>query len=203
LILPDTTRHAEASMTAADFVQDYGYYAVVVGTFFEGELVMLAAGVAASTGLLSLPAVILAGMAGIFASDTFCFLLGRLLGERLKRWFPRLHGRLDGVFRLIERYQDRLIVYFQFFPGLCTVTPVAFGMTRISLARFMALDFVGNAFWTLVFSLGGYAFGAAFEKLVQGAHHWELGVYGVFVVVALLAWWLKRLVGRKLSRAAG
>jgi membrane protein DedA with SNARE-associated domain len=190
-------------MTAADFVHDYGYYAVMVGTFFEGEMVMLAAGVAASTGLLSLPYLILAGMTGIFASDTFCFLLGRLLGERLKRWFPRLHARLDGVFRLIERYQDQLIVYFQFFPGLCTVTPVAFGMTRIPLLRFMALDFVGNAFWTLVFSLGGYAFGATFEKLVQDSRRWELGIYGVFIVVVLLAWWIKRLVGRRLSRVTG
>ena len=187
-------------MTAANFVHDYGYYAVIIGTFFEGEMVMLAAGVAASTGLLSLPSVILAGMAGIFASDTFCFLLGRLLGERLKLWFPRLHARLDGVFRLIERYQDQLIVYFQFFPGLCTVAPVAFGMTRIPIGRFMALDFVGNAFWTLVFSLAGYAFGAAFEKLVQDAHRWELGIYALFIFVGLLAWWIKRLVDRRLSR---
>src|SRR5471032_1206343 len=119
-------------MTASALVHEYGYCAVVVGTFFEGEMVMLAAGVAACAGLLSLPGVILAGMAGIFASDTFCFLLGRLAGERLKGWFPRLHARLGGIFRLIERHDEKLIVYFQFFPGLCTVTPVAFGMSQIS-----------------------------------------------------------------------
>ena len=175
-------------MNATDFVRDYGYYAVVVGTFFEGELIMLAAGVAASAGMLSLPVVIAAGMAGIFASDTFCFLLGRLAGERLKRWFPRLYARLDGVFRLIERHEDRLIVYFQFFPGLCTVTPMAFGMTRISLTRFMALDLVGNAFWTLVFSLGGYAFGAVFEQMVHDAHRWELAVCGLLAFAGLILW---------------
>jgi len=187
-------------MIAADFVRDYGYFAVAVGTFFEGELIMLAAGVAASTGILSLPIVILAGMAGIFASDTFCFLLGRLAGERIKRWFPKLHARLDGVFRLIEDHQDKLIVYFQFFPGLCTVTPVAFGMTRISISRFMALDLVGNASWTLVFSFGGYAFGAAFEQVARDARVWEGVVLGLAVIAGLMVWRVGRTSAKRIAQ---
>lgn len=190
-------------MNAASFVHDYGYYAVVAGTFFEGEMVMLAAGAAAGAGLLSLPAVIVAGMAGIFASDTFCFLLGRLAGERIKRWFPGLYGRLGGVFRLIERHEDKLIVYFQFFPGFCTVTPVAFGMTRISMARFMALDLLGNTFWTLVFSLGGYGFGAAFEQAVRDAHRWRLAGCGLLLALGLAAWWIGRAAAKRLARPAG
>lgn len=189
-------------MNAADFVRDYGYYAVVAGTFFEGELVMLAAGVAASVGILSLPLVIMTGMAGIFASDTVCFLLGRLAGTRLKRWFPRLHARLDGVFRLIARHDDKLIVYFQFFPGLCTVTPVAFGMTRMPLTRFMALDFVGNAFWTLVFSLGGYAFGTAFAQVVQDAHHWAWAACGLCVLAGATLWGVGRMIRKRIARPA-
>jgi membrane protein DedA with SNARE-associated domain len=190
-------------MTPAEFVRDYGYCAVVVGTFFEGELVMLAAGMAACAGLLSLPAVIVAGMAGVFASDTLCFFLGRLAGRRVERWFPRLHARLDRVFRLIERHEEKLIVYFQFFPGLCTVTPLAFGLTRISAARFMALDLLGNAFWTLVFSLGGYGFGAAFAHLVDEAHRWQWLACGVLAVAGLAGWGLLRLRGRRAGRAAG
>jgi membrane protein DedA with SNARE-associated domain len=188
-------------MNSVELVRDYGYYAIVVGTFFEGELIMLAAGVAACAGVLSLPLVILSGMAGIFASDTFCFLLGRLAGARFKRWFPGLHARLGPVFRMIERYEDQLIVYYQFFPGLCTVTPIAFGMTHISVARFMTLDLIGNAFWTLVFSVGGYAFGTAFVRFVQDAHRWEPLAIGALVLVALFFWGLRRFVGKKVARA--
>lgn len=188
-------------MSAADLVRDYGYYAVMVGTFFEGELIMLAAGIAASTGLLSLPLVIAAGSAGIFSSDTVCFLIGRLLRHRLERWFPRLHVRLESTFRLIDRYQDHLIIYFQFLPGLCTVTPMAFGMTKMPLARFMALDCIGNVFWTLVFSLGGYGFGVAFEKLVQDAQRWQFGIYGVLALVVLGVWWGRRWLSKRIDCA--
>ncbi len=182
-------------MSTTDFIREYGYYAIVVGTFFEGELIMLAAGVAAGAGMLSLPGVIAAGMLGIFASDTLCFLLGRYAGGHLKRWFPGIYSRLGRVFGLIERHDEKLIVFFQFLPGLCTVTPVAFGLSKISTVRFMALDFLGNAFWTLIFSLGGYAFGSAFERIVRDARDWEWLVVGGVVVVGLVIW----LVGRALS----
>jgi membrane protein DedA with SNARE-associated domain len=187
-------------MNASDFVRDYGYLAVVVGTFFEGEMVMLAAGVAASAGILTVPGVMLSGMIGIFASDTLCFLIGRLARHRVERWFPRLYARLGGVFRLIEQHDDKLIVYFQFFPGLCTVTPVAFGMTGISTERFLALDLLGNAFWTLVFSVGGYCFGSAFADFFHGADRWIAGVGAVIVVAGLAGWGLSRLVGKHLKQ---
>ena len=187
-------------MNPTDLVRDYGYYAIVVGTFFEGELIMLAAGIAAAAGLLSLPGAILAGMAGVFASDTFCFLLGRFAGERIKGWFPRLHARLGGVFGLIERHQEKLIVFFQFFPGLCTVAPVAFGMSKISTWRFMALDFVGNACWTLVFSLGGYAFGAAFEHVVRDAREWQWLAAAVLAIAGLVVWQVGRAVSGRMVR---
>jgi membrane protein DedA with SNARE-associated domain len=148
-------------MTAPELIHHYGYAAIAVGTCFEGEIVVLAAGVALSAGWLSWPGTIAAGMAGIFISDTFCFLLGRLAGDRLVRWFPKLHARLDGAFRLIERHQEKLIVCFQFFPGMCTVTPVAFGMSRVSVGRFMAFDLVGNALWSVSFCTAGYLGGSA------------------------------------------
>ena len=82
-------------MLAPEYLHAGAYVAIAVGTFFEGEMIMLAAGVAAGTGLLSLPLIITAGMAGIFASDTLCFLIGRFAGRWLARWFPRAHARLD------------------------------------------------------------------------------------------------------------
>jgi membrane protein DedA with SNARE-associated domain len=183
-------------MNAAELVRHYGYYAVIVGTFFEGELIMLAAGVAACAGMLSLSGVIAAGMVGIFASDTVCFLIGRLAGRRIERWFPNLHARIGRIFRMIERHDEKLVVYFQFFPGLCTITPMAFGMSRISTLRFMMLDLIGNALWTLLFAFGGYAFGAAFARFVDDAHDW-VWLAAAALIVAYSTWnvarlWLKR-----------
>lgn len=184
-------------MTAPELIQHYGYGAIVVGTFFEGELIMLAAGVAACAGLLSLPWVVVAGMAGIFLSDTCCFLIGRFAGEKIKSWFPRMHARLGPVFRLIERYDEMLVVFFQFFPGLCAVTPMAFGMSEISAPRFMLLDLAGNALWTTVFSLGGYIFGAAFERMVGESHGWWPFVAAAVIAIGLVLWRVAQAANRR------
>jgi len=174
-------------MSASELLRDYGYFAIMVGTFFEGELIMLAAGIAAAAGVLSVPGVIGAGMLGVFASDTVCFLLGRLFGAQLGRWFPSLFARLGRVFHLMERYDHKLIVGYQFFPGLCTITPMAFGMTRISIVRFLALDVVGNAGWTLAFTFGGYFCGEAALRFAKQFDRLTLIATGVVVLGA--AWY--------------
>jgi membrane protein DedA with SNARE-associated domain len=106
------------------------------------------------------------------------------------------------VFRLIERHDEKLIMFFQFFPGLCTVTPMAFGMTRVSAARFIALDLLGNVTWTLVFAGGGYLFGEAFGYLVGELHAWMVYVSAAIflVMTGLLFWQGQRFLARKLER---
>jgi membrane protein DedA with SNARE-associated domain len=162
------------AMSAEEIIRTYGYLAISVGTFFEGEMIMLAAGVAAAAGYLNLPGALLAGMLGIFLSDTLCFLIGRFLSARLFRWFPKLYARMENVFVLVEKHQAKLIVFFQFFPGLCTVTPIAYGMSRISLLRFMAFDFAGNVLWTFAFTLGGFFCGQAMKVFVIELQGWML-----------------------------
>ena len=188
-------------MTPPELIANSGYALIVIGTFFEGELVMLAAGMAAAAGLLSIPMVIACGMTGIFLSDTVCFLIGRLAGTRLSRWFPRLYARAGGIFRLVEQHDEKLLIFFQFFPGLCTITPVAFGMSKISVGRFMILDLVGNATWTLAFTLGGFFFGSAMGKLVTQAQPWLIASsYAVvFGLLAVAVWRFRRIAGRKLG----
>ena len=181
-------------MIHSEYFHAGAYLAIVVGTFFEGEMVMLAAGVAAGSGLLSLPLIIAAGMTGIFASDTLCFLIGRFAGSSLARWFPRAHARLDGIFRLIQRHDEKLLVFYQFVPGLCTITPVAFGMTRIPLGRFLLLDGLGNGIWTFGFACGGFVCGAAFGHYLSALPAWEVATgYAAGLTMAGLLLWQIRL----------
>lgn len=174
-------------MHPAALIHSYGYVAIVIGTFFEGEVMMLAAGMLAAAGMLSLGGVIVTGMAGTFASDVTCFLLGRFAGHRLGRWFPALFRQLSRAFDLMADYDQVLLVFYQFVPGLCTVTPMAYGMTRISARRFLMLDLVGNTLWTVTFASAGFFAGRAAVRLARTANHWvwiaalaALGGYTLF-----------------------
>ena len=48
----------------AQLIQSYGYWAILAGTFLEGETILVLAGFAAHLGYLQLPWVILAAFAG-------------------------------------------------------------------------------------------------------------------------------------------
>lgn len=187
-------------MSFADFdfdtlVRTYGYIAIVLGTVFEGEATMLAAGMAARGELLRPEWVLAAGMLGTFISDMFCFFAGRMGGPWLTRWFPSAMARLDEGFRMIAKHHDALIVFHQFVPGMCTVTPLAFGMSDIQLGRFMALNIAGNLLWTATYLALGYGAAALWQRYASGAS-WVWFIVGAFVLALLIHWLIRRFVRR-------
>jgi membrane protein DedA with SNARE-associated domain len=129
-------------------------------------------------------------MGGTFASDMACFWFGRLGGPALVQRCPKLWLRLAPVRHLMERNQALLIVGYQFVPGLCTVTPIAFGLSRIRAGRFMALNAVGIVAWTGLFASGGYACATV---LLNG--------YGLWLLVGAV--WGYRRIARRLSGRVG
>ena len=61
----------------------YGYVAILLGTAFEGETIMIMGGFSARRGYLKLlPWVVLAGFAGTFIQNQVYFVLGRRYGKR-------------------------------------------------------------------------------------------------------------------------
>ncbi len=81
-------------MDASALIEPYAYVALVVGTFFEGEIALAAAGYAARQGHLDLGWVMAFGALGVFLSDWTCFLLGRFCSRALFARCPGLRQRI-------------------------------------------------------------------------------------------------------------
>ena len=54
-------------MTLQSLIENYGYLAILIGTFLEGETIVILAGFAAQLGYLELPWVIVTAIAGMEA----------------------------------------------------------------------------------------------------------------------------------------
>jgi membrane protein DedA with SNARE-associated domain len=174
-------------------IRDYGYLAIFVGTFLEGETILLIAGFLSFTGQLELHWSILAAFIGSSAGDQLYFFIGRFQGRKLLRRFPAWRERTDRVFYHIHRHQDLLILSFRFFYGLRNVTPFAIGMSEVATARFIVLNLIGAAIWAVSFGFAGYTFGHAFELLLGKIKQYELTLLGLLVVVGLTIWLSARL----------
>ena len=79
------TRVPHKDMSLETMIATYGYGAVLVGTFLEGETVVLLGGFAAHRGYLDLPWVIAVAFAGSLLGDQLYFYLGRRHSARILR----------------------------------------------------------------------------------------------------------------------
>ena len=179
-------------MSLESIIQTYGYWALMIGTFFEGETILVIGGFAAHRGYLSLPLVILAAFIGTLAGDQLYFFIGRKKGNAFLDKRPSWKPHMEKVHILLERYQALLILGFRFLYGLRTVTPFVLGMSRVKTANFIMLNVVGALVWAALFGTGGYLFGAALEIFLEDIKRYErLTFLGMFL--AGLAVWVLHL----------
>jgi membrane protein DedA with SNARE-associated domain len=174
-------------MTLAELLDRYGYVAVVVGTFFEGETILIMAGFAAHQGYLHLPGVMLGAFVGSLAGDQLAFYLGRSQGQRLVARFPRLQVGVQHASRLLERYGTLLLLGFRFVYGIRNVTPFTAGLSHISVARFAVLNVLGAAVWSVAIAAAGYTFGGGFQLVIERARRFEEHALLVIAGLGVLA----------------
>jgi membrane protein DedA with SNARE-associated domain len=87
-------------------VEQYGYWAVAIGTLLEGETLLILGGFAAHRGYLELPWVVAVAALGGWAGDQFWFWMGRSRGSALLERLPRLKQHAGRVEQLLARHQD-------------------------------------------------------------------------------------------------
>ena len=182
-------------MTLTEFVEHYGYFAVLAGTIFEGETILLMAGYAAHAGRLSLGWVILAAFVGSLVGDQTAFWFGHHYGTRLLSRFPRLRPGVERASRLLRRIQSPLLLGFRFVYGIRVATPIAAALAKVPLGRFVVLNALGAALWSVVISCAGYLFGHGISRVFEHAKHFEhivLGVIAAAGIALTLVHWARR-----------
>lgn len=188
-------------MDLASFIHKYGYLAVYIGGIFEGESVTLLGGLAAKQQWLGLPGVILSAQLGALTSDVFCFFCGRLYGARVLSKYPRLAEKAAKYHRMIEHHQTKLLLTFQFLPGTCTIVPLAFGTSKIPIARFLILDVIGSSIWAIALSSIGYLFGTAAQQLLARGQEYGIGIaVALCILAALFSRWRMQRAVRKINK---
>ncbi|HEX6086252.1 MAG TPA: DedA family protein [Thermoanaerobaculia bacterium] len=176
-------------MSAESLLQDFGYLAVFLGTFLEGEAILIAAGFFASRGYLDPIAVFVVAFAGAYAGHIFWFWLGRVHGVRLLDRFPRMKRHFGKGIRVFERYGAAAIIITQWIYGLRITCAVIIGMSRIGLVKFFIYQAVSCALWAAVIAAAGYYFGRAIERLLGRVEHMEKYAL-LFIAAIALGFWL-------------
>jgi membrane protein DedA with SNARE-associated domain len=178
-------------------VATYGYAVILIGTFFEGETVLVIGGYLAHLGYLKLHWVVASAFAGTFVGDQLFFFIGRKKGmavlKRRKRWKRKAKKMVS----LLHRHQNWVIIGFRFLYGMRTVTPFLIGASGISPLRFFWLNLAGALVWAVAVGFAGYLLGNTVELFIAEAHRYEFAVLGLIAAAGFGAWALRRFWHRR------
>ena len=201
----------ETAQLVEGLFESYGYWVVFFGTFLEntlflgllvpGVLVMLLAGLSAHEGMLSLPVVIVLGIAGTVAGDTVSYVIGRLGWHRFlaRLGGERFHRWSEGLRQPIMRWSVLFVLFYHFAGYSRVVGPAMAGVLRMPARRWLPLDMIGASLWVTAFVMEGYVLGRLGITLdsTRGnfrVFEWLLfaAFAGWIVILAFSAWRLLR-----------
>lgn len=166
----------------------FGYIAVLIGTFLEGETILVLAGLAAHRGYLALPIVIMAAFLGTLLGDQLYFYLGRRHSEYFLQRRPVWRTKIKQVDDILVRYQTIMILSFRFFYGIRTISPFVIGMSSIPAWKYILFNVIGAGVWAVAVGYAGYYFGHAVEVILGDIKRYEIRLFAVVGIVGIGIW---------------
>jgi membrane protein DedA with SNARE-associated domain len=173
-------------MDLAGLIDSYGYIAVFLGAFLEGETILALAGLAAFRGYLDFYKVVALAMVAGFLGDQFYFFLGRLKGQQVMQRFPNMKRRAQRFDAMMARWHAPVIVGLRFMYGFRIAGPILLGMGRVPTWKFMLYNFIGAAIWAPLIASIGYFFGGAVKAALGHLKRYEIWVFLAVLVIGLL-----------------
>jgi membrane protein DedA with SNARE-associated domain len=203
--------------TIKPLIAQHGYLAVFcivalesAGIPLPGETALvLAAMFAGATGLIDIKLVIFFAAFGAILGDNVGFWAGRRFGLPLLLNHGARLGLTDDRIKLgqylFEHHGAKIVFFGRFIALLRIFAAFLAGVNRYSWGQFLFYNATGGIVWAVIFGLGGFAFGDAFERVAGPLGKIMLGLAALGV---LLGWWIihtqeKKLIARAVAAYPG
>jgi len=138
------------------FINEFGYLALMLGTFFEGETAILTASSLIYRGLFEFPLIVLSAFAGSFISDWAYYLIGRLNGKVFIAQRPALKARIEPVTNFFHTHKFQILFSYRFLYGFRIIIPLVIGMSGLKPSSYLFYSTVTGLLWATTVSTIGY-----------------------------------------------
>jgi membrane-associated protein len=176
----------------------------VVGSVIPGSTIILALSALVPGGELRIEWVLVAAAAGAVLGDGSAFWIGhRAQREILNTWpmanYPRVVAQSEAFF---HRWGALAVFFARFVPPIRAFVPITAGALGMPPMRFYAVNIPAILLWAPAHVLPGVLAVSAFHRYAGfphhagiGKHYWILAVFGGALIIALVAWALRRRHG--------
>lgn len=186
-------------MNISEWLEQYGYWAVFLGVFVEGPLVLALAGFMVHQGYINVVSAFAAGFCGSFILVEASYLAGLAGGRWLLGRRPTWQDKQRRFESLLKKQPALFLLGFRFLHGAQVIAAVAIGATRINPKYFTAMNAAGSTLYALVFIGFGFFFGHSFQMVVENVARHERPI-AMALVALMLCYHLWRRFGARRSR---
>ncbi|PIR94145.1 hypothetical protein COT97_02880 [Candidatus Falkowbacteria bacterium CG10_big_fil_rev_8_21_14_0_10_39_11] len=167
----------------------YFFLFIIIGTFIEGETVLIASGYIANAYHYEFWLILVLGLIGTLVADQLYFFLGRYCHRH--QILPKfIAKRLTKVQSIISNHQNKIIIFFRFLIGFRMIIPFFLGYSNVNTKKFIIIDLISGFIWTLAFIIIGFSISLSIDKLIPAAKSFE---YHFLIVFLCLIVFLKSL----------
>lgn len=158
---------------------------LLVGFFLPGDSLLVAAGLAASQGLLEIwPLCLLLTVASI-SGNSLGYFIGRKAGPALLNKKDSLlfsKANIQKAQAFYEKHGGKAITFAQYVPIVRTFTPVVAGITQMDYRRFLTFSIMGAFAWVWPLTMGAYFLGKTIPDFEKNVHY----AVGIVILVSIL-----------------
>jgi membrane-associated protein len=162
----------------------YAEVGLFLGFFLPGDTLLIAAGIYAKQGKLSIAAVILVAALAAIAGDSTAYYIGHTLGPRVFRNKDSVLFRPEHVEKaeaFYEKYGPKTLLVAHFVPVVRTMTPLLAGVGKMPYKRFVSFNATGDSIWAILVSLAGYYVGSR----IPNVDNYILLVLGGVIIITV------------------
>jgi membrane protein DedA with SNARE-associated domain len=141
------------------------------GAPVPGETSLIAAGVLASSGSMSLPVVFVVAITAAVVGDNLGYLVGRRFGHRVLtapgRWERQRHQFLEEGEHFFDRHGGKTVFFGRWLPVLRFTAALLAGVNEMPWRRFFVFNALGATGWVCTVGTAAYILGSSASSLIE------------------------------------
>lgn len=178
-------------------LENFGYLVLFLYCMGGGYIAVLSAGVLSSLGKLDLSiSITLAILGNIIGSSLFAFL-ARTQKQEILKMFAKHKRKIAYLQIMIKKYDIALFVISKYLHGIRTFVPLAVGISKYSIVKFLIVNAIAAIIWGILLSfLGFYASGFFLEiikVLLQYPYLFPVVFIGIVIAIAFIIYIRKKI----------
>lgn len=177
-----------------ELVKEYGYVSMFIfnwlllfGMPLPNEVAASFSGVLTEVSSFHPVYAFISAYLGLITSNSFAYLIGRVLGKRLinKLNRTRFKGAVSNVTKFLERHGKMAISFSFFLPGVRWAMPYVVGANRYPFGQYMLYAYTAGFVWMFIYFNLGRTFPYAYKSILEHLQV-ALTVLSVVVVCAVV-----------------